>query len=153
MSDATRLARKIRTECVGMRVRQASRLLTRVYDEALRELGIQESQFSVLVAIACFGEDGATIGPLASVLAMDRTTITRSLTPLEKAGFVRVARSPDDARARVILLTRAGERTIESAYPLWEGAQKRVKSALGQERFDDLRTQLGEVVERREALD
>jgi DNA-binding MarR family transcriptional regulator len=136
-----------------MRIRQTSRLLTRVYDDALRPLGIQESQFSVLVAIACFGEEGATIGPLSSVLAMDRTTITRSLSPLEKAGFVRVARSPDDARARVILLTRAGERAIESAYPLWEGAQKRVKSALGQERFEALRTQLGDVVGRSEDLE
>ena len=153
MSDAARLAQKIRNECVGMRIRQASRLLTRIFDDALRSLGIQESQFSVLVAIACFGEDGASIGPLSKVLDMDRTTITRGLTPLEKAGYVRVARSPDDARARVILLTRAGERTIESAYPLWEGAQKRVKNALGQERFDALRTELGEVIGKREKLE
>jgi DNA-binding MarR family transcriptional regulator len=139
-------ARKIAAECPGIRIRQASRLLMRVYDDALRPLGVQESQLSVLVAVAMFGENGATVGALANALTMDRTTLTRNVQPLEKDGLLRVARSADDARARVILLTRAGERMIDAAYPLWEKAQKQIRRALGAQRTDALRAQLAEVV-------
>ncbi|HEX8954198.1 MAG TPA: MarR family winged helix-turn-helix transcriptional regulator, partial [Polyangia bacterium] len=75
-----------------------------------------------------------------------RTTLTRNVVPLEKAGLLRVARSANDARARVVLLTRAGERMIESAYPLWEEAQRRIRRTLGVDRFTALRSQLSEVV-------
>jgi DNA-binding MarR family transcriptional regulator len=146
MNDYTRLARRIAKECAGMRVRQASRLLTRIYDDCLRPLGIQESQLSVLVAVAILGEDGPTMGALAGKLVMDRTTLTRNVVPLERAGYLRVARSADDARARVVLLTRAGERLIESAHPLWEEAQNRIRRTLGEERFEALRSQLADVV-------
>lgn len=146
MGDFSRAARKIAKECPGLRVREASRLLTRVYDEALRPLGIQASQLSVLVAVAMFGEDGATIGALAQALVLDRTTLTRNVQPLEKAGLLRVARSPEDARARIVVLTRAGERMIESAYPLWEQAQKRIRDSFGAGRVDGLRAQLAELV-------
>jgi DNA-binding MarR family transcriptional regulator len=144
----TESARKIAHECPGLRIRQASRLLTRVYDESLRPLGIQESQLSVLVAVAMFGDDGANIGALASVLVMDRTTLTRNLRPLERAGLLRVARSPEDARARIVLLTRAGERMIEAGYPLWEKAQKRILKVLGAERVDEIRSRLDELIHR-----
>jgi DNA-binding MarR family transcriptional regulator len=146
MVDFSRAARKIAKECPVQRVREASRLLSRVYDEALRPLGIQGSQLSVLVAVAMFGERGAMIGALAQALVLDRTTLTRNVQPLEKAGLLRVARSPEDARARVVVLTRAGERTIESAYPLWEQAQERLRDSLGAGRVDALRDQLAEVI-------
>jgi DNA-binding MarR family transcriptional regulator len=147
MADVSQMARRVAKECTGMRVRQVSRLLTRIYDDCLRPLGIQESQLAVLVAAAMFGEDGATVCALASKLVIDRTTLTRNVVPLERAGYLRVARSPEDARARVILLTRAGERLIEAAYPLWEEAQKKICLTLGAARFEELRAQLSEVVE------
>jgi DNA-binding MarR family transcriptional regulator len=146
MAGVTQMARRVAKECTGMRVRQVSRLLTRIYDECLRPLGIQETQFTVLVAVAMSGEDGAMMGALAGKLVMDRTTLTRTIVPLEKAGYLRVARSADDARARVIVLTRSGERLIESAYPLWEEAQGRIRRTLGGQRFEALRSQLSEVV-------
>jgi DNA-binding MarR family transcriptional regulator len=77
---------------------------------------------------------------------MDRTTLTRNLRPLEKDGLVRVARSPDDARTRVVLLSRAGERMIVSVFPLWERAQKKVRDALGDELLADVSMNLGRVV-------
>jgi DNA-binding MarR family transcriptional regulator len=146
MADVSQIARRVADECTGVRVRQVSRLLTRIYDDRLRPLGIQQSQLAVLVAAAMFGEDGATMCALASKLVMDRTTLTRNVVPLEKAGYLRVARSAEDARARVILLTRAGERLIEAAYPLWEEAQKRISRTLGSARFEELRVRLSEVV-------
>jgi DNA-binding MarR family transcriptional regulator len=66
--------------------------------------------------------------------------------PLEKAGLLRVARSPTDARTRIVMLTRAGERMIEAAYPLWEQAQKRIRDSFGGKRVDALRVQLAELV-------
>jgi DNA-binding MarR family transcriptional regulator len=146
MADFRQMVRRVAKECTGMRVRQVSRLLTRIYDEGLRPLGIQETQFSLLVAVAMFGEDGVTMGALAGELVMDRTTLTRNIVPLEKSGYLRVARSADDARARVILLTRSGERLVESAYPLWEEAQSKIRRTLGEERFEALRSQLSDVV-------
>ena len=147
MPDFARTARKIARECPTIRARQASRVLTRVYDDVLRPLGLQMSQFSVLVQIAAFGEAGATITALAAELAMDRTTLTRNLRPLERAGLLRVARAPGDARARVVLLTHRGEKTIETAYPYWEAALQRVRSVLGPRPLQALRSQLSVLVE------
>jgi DNA-binding MarR family transcriptional regulator len=146
MLNHVRAAQKIARECACIRVRQASRVLTRIYDAQIRSTGLQDSQLSVLVAVAHFGESGASMGALADALVMDRTTLTRNLKPLEKAGLVRVARSPHDARARVVLLSRAGERTVESALPLWERAQKQVRDALGPALLDRLSDDLGRVV-------
>jgi DNA-binding MarR family transcriptional regulator len=140
--DFRTAARKIATECTCMSVRQAARQVSRLYDEALRPVGLQSSQLTVLVATAMFGDEGARIGPMADALGMERTTLTRNLRPLEKAGWVRVARDPVDARARIVLLTRAGERAIEKALPLWEQSQKQLRALLGRGQADELRKNL-----------
>lgn len=137
----------IATHCTCVRVRRASRALTRLYDESLRPTGLQASQLTTLVAIAMYGDDGANIGVLADGLVMDRTTLTRNLVPLEKAGLVRVARDPNDARVRLVFLTRQGERAIEAAYPLWERTHELVRNALGESRVETLGVDLGRVVE------
>jgi DNA-binding MarR family transcriptional regulator len=131
MPDHLQIAERIAKECACTRARQASRVLSRIYDAALRPIGLQESQLTVLTAIAHFGEAGASMGNLARVLLMERTTLTRNLVPLEKAELVRVARSPHDARTRMVFLSRAGERMIVTALPLWERAQKRVREKIG----------------------
>jgi DNA-binding MarR family transcriptional regulator len=148
MSIFETAAREIAGECAGLRVRQASRLLTRLYDDALRPLGVQESQFSVVVTVAMFGEGGVTMSELAEQLVMDRTTLTRNIVPLEKAGYLRVARSPSDARSRIVLLSRAGEQLIEAGLPRWRAAQRRVHRVLGGARFDRLRAELSAVIAR-----
>jgi len=135
-------ARAIASECTCMRVRQTSRALSRLYDENLRPTGLQVSQLTLLVATARFGDAGASMGKMAEVLGMDRTTLTRGVRPLEKAGLLRVARDPVDARARIVLLTRAGEQAIEEAFPLWEKSQKQVRSLLGTTQVESLREHL-----------
>ncbi len=147
MTDLLRVSRQMSRDCAWLRVRQASRALTAIYDARLQPAGILSSQLSVLVAIAAFGEHEAGIGDLAGELAMDRTTLTRNLRPLEKSGFVRVARSPSDARARIVLLTPAGARAIETAFPLWEQAQRVVRETLGAKRLGELLARLGEITE------
>ena len=132
----------IASQCSCLRTRRMSRVLTRLYDELLRGSGVRMSQVAVLVAVAKFGESGAKIGALADVLALERTTLTRNIAPLEREGLVRVARDPGDARARVVLLTRAGERAIEAAFPLWEAAQRRVRDAVGGRQLEEMHDQL-----------
>lgn len=140
--DFHEAARAIAVQCTCRRARQASRALTKLYDDALRPTGLQISQLTLLVGVAMCGEAGGNIGALAEALGMDRTTLTRNLVPLEKAGLLRVARAPQDARTRIVLLTRSGERAIESSFPLWERAQDRVRSLLGLGEAEDLHDRL-----------
>jgi DNA-binding MarR family transcriptional regulator len=141
-------ARQISEECICIRSRQLSRALTRLYDEDLRAGGPRTSQLAVLVAVARFGERGASMGRLAKVLVMERTTLSRNVRPLEDAGLLRVARDPADARGRIVLLTAAGERAIEAAHPLWKRSQKRVLALLGGKKSHDLRDTLSRILER-----
>lgn len=126
-------------ECLCFRARRVSRVLTRLYDEALRPLGIQATQLTLLNAIAMCGERGAPMRKLAEILAMDGTTLTRNVRPLEKTGLLRIARLPSDRRVRVVHLTGAGERLIEAALPLWTQAHERVVATLGPEDAGELR--------------
>lgn len=133
-----RAAATIAEQCPALRARQASRALARVYDEALRPLGLQSSQLTVLVAVAMHGKGGAPIGRVAQVLVMDRTTLTRNVRPLERAGLLQIARSAEDARTRVVVLTKAGERLLELAYPVWERVTKSVRRSMGERGFAGL---------------
>jgi DNA-binding MarR family transcriptional regulator len=140
--DFSDAERTIADQCLCLRLRQGARTMTRLYDEALRPLGVQTSQLSLLVAVACFGEDGAGMGALADAVGMDRSTLTRNVRPLERAALLRVARSARDARSRSVSLTPAGERLIEAALPLWKDAQASVKATLGKANARALQAQL-----------
>lgn len=148
MSGFETKARTIAAQCECFRARKAARSLSNLYDQLLKPSGLEISQLGVLSAVVHFGEHGAQIGALADVLSIDRTTLTRNLRPLETAGLVRVARSPSDARVRVVLLTRAGERAIEAAFPLWEQAQAHVHERVGRRRTEAIRGELEHLVAR-----
>lgn len=132
-------AQQMTAECLCFRARRVSRALTRLYDEALRPLGIQATQLTLLNAITMHGPGGARMGSLIDVLAMDQTTLSRNLRPLEKAGLVRMDRLPADRRVRVARLTPEGERMVEQALPLWNQAHARVVGSLGGEGAVELR--------------
>jgi len=129
-----------------MRARQASRALGRIFDEALRPLGLHLSQLPLLCAAAMAGEAGAPINALARGIVIDPTTLTRNIRPLEKAGLLRVARSPQDKRTRMVFLTRAGERMLERTFPAWQRALKEANAAFGEKRIGEMRTHLGRIV-------
>lgn len=147
MVDFAHAARIISTECPCIKTRQASRALTRIYDEALRPSGLLTAQLGVLVAVARFGDGGAKITQLASALVLERTTLTRNLVPLERDGLVRVTRHADDARARVVVLTPAGRRALATAYPLWQEAQRRTRALVGGDEVEALLEKLQPVVD------
>jgi DNA-binding MarR family transcriptional regulator len=146
MKDVAALAAEIRDSCPAMRVRAASRMLARIYDEALHDLGLEMSQLPVLVAVALRGERGFTVTEVAHALVMDRTSVTRALRPLENAGLLRVARSADDARSKIITITRAGEQLLRRAHPRWERTTKRVRDVFGSTRVDALGGELSALI-------
>lgn len=130
-------------ECACATLRETSRTLTRKYDEALKPSGLLATQYIVLVAIQ--KAQPATIGQLAEMMAMDRTTLTRNLKPLEKTGLV-VSSSGEDQRMHVVSLSLKGKAATDKAYPLWQKAQIHVATRLGSARFKRLLSDLKEVV-------
>jgi DNA-binding MarR family transcriptional regulator len=135
-------ARRVQAECLGIRVRQVARLLSRIYDEHLRPLGFGMAQYTVLVGVARFGEAGAALSKLADKLATDRTTLTRNFAPLERDGYLRVARSPHDARVKILLLTAKGQRALETGFLMWEQADAEVRKRVGAARVGRLNSEL-----------
>jgi DNA-binding MarR family transcriptional regulator len=146
VTTAAAAARLMADQCLCFRARRVSRALTRVYDEALRPLGIQATQLTLLNVIALSGEQGGPMSATAEVLAMDGTTLSRNLQPLEKAGLVRVGRDSADRRVRIALLTPAGRRLIQQALPLWKRAHRQVVEAVGPAEARALRDRLDATV-------
>ena len=146
MADFSQLARTMAVECPALRVRQASRVLARLFDEELAQFGMLSSQLPVLAATALFGDSGAPMSRLAEALLMDRTTLTRSIRPLERARLLRVARSPEDARTKIVVITRSGERMIEAIFPAWERVLMQIKTSLGAEMLVELHARLDQVI-------
>ena len=103
--------------CLCLPIQRAARAIGRRYDEALRPLDITNWQFSLLMNLGI--EAPPSIGALADALAMDRTTITANLKPLERRGLVEIRRDENDGRSRRIVLTRAGKDLLAEAYAIW----------------------------------
>lgn len=127
-------------ECASASLRRASRTLNQVYAKSLAPSGLQPTQFTLLVASAVAGAVPMTT--LADALAMDRTTLSRNLGPLEKQGLVLIAEG-DDRRVRVVHLTRRGRAALTAALPLWKKAQQQVADAFGRDRLNRVLQELG----------
>jgi DNA-binding MarR family transcriptional regulator len=131
-------------ECFSLALRRAARAVSREYDKALAPLGLNNGQFSMLVLLAGLGP--VRIQKVAETLAMDRTTVTAALKPLQRRKLVRVDVAEDDARARDAVLTPAGEALLREAMPLWRVQQERLKKMLSAEDAAALRAHLGRLV-------
>jgi DNA-binding MarR family transcriptional regulator len=128
--------------CACFSVRKAARAVTRAFDAALAPSGLEATQFSVLAAIAVTRR--FTMGELADWLGLDRTTLTRNVRPLVRAGYVSTEPGADQRR-RLLHLTAAGRRRLKSAFPLWRAAQRRVITAIGRRRFVRLLEELDDI--------
>lgn len=84
----------------------------------------------------------ATMKSVASLLAMDRTTLTAALKPLERRGLLTIAQDPDDGRSRLLELTPAGRQLLADAFPLWQQAHADIEKSFAPEQVDVLRDQL-----------
>lgn len=129
----------IRDHCLCLHAQRAARTLARRFDEAFRPLGITSGQFSLLNSMN--RPAPPTIGAIAQVLAMDRSTVTANLKPLERMGAVTVSVDPEDRRGRRAALTEAGRALLARATPVWVDEHARVEAELGRD-ADELRAGL-----------
>lgn len=116
---------QVRDACLCLHVQRAARALARRFDEALRPLDLTHGQFSLLIALN--RPEPPSIGSVATLLAMDRTTLTANLKPLERRGLVKIAVDKEDKRSRRLILTAAGRALVSKAYPLWQLAHAEVE--------------------------
>lgn len=122
--------------CTCAMLRRASRRVTLAYDQALKPMGLRLTQYSLLASVLRSG--GMTITDLAEMLAMERTTLTRNLRPLEAAGWLRVKSGPD-RRSRAVEITPAGRALVEEAFPRWQAAERGLRKSIGREEAAELR--------------
>lgn len=119
------------THCACNKLRRSARILGGVYDEALTPTGLSVAQFSLLRMLERAGPCSLTA--FGEATGYDRTTLNRTLAPLEKAGFVACS-CGNDRRARIVEITPAARAALKQGQPLWEAAQAKVEAALGGER-------------------
>lgn len=118
----------IRDNCLCLHAQRAARALSRRFDEAFRPFGITSGQFSLLNGLN--RPEPPTIGAVASLLAMDRSTVTANLKPLERAGLVTIAVDTQDRRGRRVGLTDAGRDLLARATPVWISEHAAVEAEL-----------------------
>jgi DNA-binding MarR family transcriptional regulator len=121
-------------------VQRAARALARRFDEAFRPLGITSGQFSLLMSLN--RPEPPPMGPVASLLAMDRTTLTAALKPLKRRGLVRIAADRNDRRSRTLILTAKGRDLLIRAAPIWQRTHTEIERNLTSAKLDELRAGL-----------
>jgi len=145
MSKAARyaLTRHLRDRCLCLHVQRTARALARRFDDAFRPLQLTHGQFSLLTALNRPEPPG--IGSVAALLAMDRTTLTANLKPLERRGLVKVTVDKTDRRSRRLALTAAGRTLLAAAAPVWKRTHAELERRLKASRPDELRAGLREL--------
>ncbi len=128
--------------CMCASFRRASRALTQLYDAALRPLGLRATQFTILQALSLAGE--VSQGELGQILAMDSTTLTRTLRIMSREGWI-AERRGEDRRERLLRLAKAGRSQFNRALPSWETAQAQLGRQLGDKRWHALMKLTNEV--------
>ena len=118
----------VRDCCLCLHAQRAARALARRFDQAFQPLQLTNGQFSLLMSLN--RPSAPTMGAVASLLAMDRTTLTAALKPLERRGLVKIAPDPADRRGRRLSLTAAGRRLLARALPIWEQTHREVEQRL-----------------------
>ena len=131
---------KVRDTCLCLHIQRAARAVTRRFDDALRPLGLTNGQFSLLMSLNRPKPPG--IGSVAALLAMDRTTLTANLKPLERRGLVTVSVDEKDRRNRLMTLTPAGRALLASAVPVWEQTHVEIERLITGSDPDTLRADL-----------
>jgi DNA-binding MarR family transcriptional regulator len=132
-------ANELLTGCACFDLRRATRAVSRMYDEFLRDAGLNITQFSMLRLICA--EKELSISTLGRYMVMERTSITRALAPLERDGLIH-SRPGIDKRIRVVSVSNKGRKLVERAEPKWRQAQKALLGTIGEDRWRAMRTLL-----------
>ncbi len=140
-SDLERIADTTANACIATRVRQLSRIVTRVYDDAMRPLGITASQFTLLTQLA--SRDGITAVEIGGDLDIEKSTLSRNLKRMLALTLITMD-PPAGRRGRGLHLTPKGQAVIKEAYPVWLSAQQKAVAFMGQETRATLDSLLGQ---------
>ncbi len=135
--ETTRL---VRDTCLCLHLQRAARALARRFDDALRPLGLTSGQYSMMMSLN--RPAPPSIGSVASLLCMDRTTLTAALKPLRRRRLVTVMVDAGDRRSRRLRLTRAGRALLARAVPVWRRAHAGIDRLLPRAGADRLRRDL-----------
>lgn len=130
----------VRDFCLCLHVQRAARALARRFDNALRPLGLTNGQFSLMMSLN--RPEAPPIGAVASLLAMDRTTLTAALKPLERRRLIKVTTDHEDHRTRLLELTTRGRKLLARAVPVWKRTHVAIEAGLGAGEPDRLRKSL-----------
>ncbi|HAY49252.1 MarR family transcriptional regulator [Thalassospira sp.] len=116
----------VRDSCLCLHVRRAARTIARRFDDAFRPLDLTSGQYSLLMSLN--RPSPPHMKDVADLLAMDRTTLTANLKPLERRGLVEITPDPKDKRGRLLSLTRDGMALLARAFPIWKETQNQLES-------------------------
>jgi len=130
----------VAANCLCRRVQHASRTIGKRFDEAFRPVGLNNWQFTMLMALAHAASQ--TINQIAGELGMDRTTTTKNLRPLERRGLVTIRTDNKDARVRRVSLTEEGRQLLEDALARWRAVNEEVSAGLSKEQLMTVRSAL-----------
>lgn len=131
---------EVRDTCLCLHLQRAARAVARRFDDKLRPLGLTNGQFSLLMSLN--RPEPPTIGSVATLLAMDRTTLTAALKPLERRGLLRVAIDREDRRSRRLALTPAGRSLLAAAVPIWRQEHAAIDAHMADTDMNRLRSEL-----------
>jgi len=131
---------EVRDTCLCLHLRRAARAVARRFDAALRALELTNGQFSLLMSLN--RPDPASISSVSALLAMDRTTLTANLKPLERRGLVKVTVDDTDKRTRQLALTPAGRALLVAACPVWRRTHAAIDRLLAASNPERLRADL-----------
>src|ERR1700756_4606109 len=121
--------------CLCATFRRTARALSQVYDEAVRPLGLKTTQFTILQSLSLAGE--VSQGQLGEILALDSTTLTRTLAIMGRRGWI-ARRRGEDGREWRLTLSKAGRKEFERVSPTWDRVQERLHKQLGDQRWKEL---------------
>jgi DNA-binding MarR family transcriptional regulator len=129
--------------CTCGELRKAARAITLLYDNAFKSSGLLSTQLGVLDIIC--NTEAIRISDLAEKQGMDRTTLTRNLSVLEKQGYIKI-RSGNDQRTRIVTATHKGRSAVAKAIPLWNDVQRKVRLEMGEKSWQNLMQNLNHSV-------
>ncbi len=137
MKPIEEIAGAIAEECVAVQMKAVARVVTKIYDDALRPLGLRVTQMNILVAAGKMGI--AHPAPICRSLHLDASTLSRNVDRMKAKGWIEPV-AVEDGRSQPFRLTASGESLLRAARVPWRRAQRRTRALLGDAFLDGLET-------------
>lgn len=127
---------EVRDRCLCLHLQRAARAIGRRFDDALKPVGLNQGQYSLLISLN--RPTAPRISDVAQLLAMDRTTLTANIKPLQRRGLLSVVQDNDDRRVRRLALTESGRDVLVRAVPIWRATHEAIDAEIPERRTDVL---------------